>query len=124
VSEEKAVLFRIGEKAYTIALAQVKEVCCYDKLISPAGVPHWMAGVARRYGAATPVVDLADRLGLSATTEPEQDSALILKTECGQEIGIVVDEVIDIIHNPDPASFLDLNELFSQAEIRKMKNAG
>ncbi|MDR3591390.1 MAG: chemotaxis protein CheW [Negativicutes bacterium] len=146
MAEEQLVLFRLGNEEYAISITQVKEIIQYKGVTKLPNMPAYIEGIISLRGKIIPVIDLAMRLDLATSTTGEK-RALIIET-AEREIGIVVDEVTEVIHladsaiEPSPAAtgggyirgigkagsrliiLLDVNMLFSQDEMQQLKNAG
>jgi purine-binding chemotaxis protein CheW len=61
--------------------------------------PIWVAGVINLHGKVIPVLNLRQRLGLSARQSVVDDHMLIVEA-LGQTIGIMVDQVTEILEVP------------------------
>ena len=106
--------------------------------------PDSMEGVINLRGKVIPVIELTKRFGLVASVSSDK-RAIIIETE-GQEIGVVVDEVTEVIRLQDTAIepaptmtmsndyirgigknddrlliLLDVDKLFGSKEIEELK---
>lgn len=146
MAEEQLVLFSLGGEEYAISITQVKEIIQYKNATKLPNTPLYMEGIISLRGKIVPVVDLASRLEL-AVSENSDKRALIVET-AGREIGIVVDEVTEVLQlqdsaiEPPPAAtangyirgigkegnrlliLLDTDRLFSKDEIEELKKVG
>lgn len=145
MAEEQFVSFTLGKEEYALAISQVREIIQYKTTTKLPNTPDYMEGVINLREKIIPVVDMAKRLGLPLGAQ-EARKALIIEA-AGNEIGIVVDEVTEVIKIPDEAIepppsmsgkgyirgvgkvgarlmiLLDAEKLFSQAEIQEFGDA-
>lgn len=87
---------RLGPSDRLIELSTVREIIPAMQLATPVGVARGCRGIANVRGEVVPVFDLLQRRGELAITQ------LIVIT-CGSEhgtIGIVVDDVLDMVELP------------------------
>ncbi len=146
MAEEQLVLFSLGSEEYAISITQVKEIIQYKGATKIPSTPEYMEGVINLRGKVIPVIDLALRLDL-ATAKADDKRALIIETT-GREIGLMVDEVTEVIKIQDSAIepaptgtgsgyirgigkdenrlliLLDVDKLFSEREMQEMKRVG
>ena len=146
MAEEQLVLFSLGNEEYAISITQVKEIVQYEGTTKVPGTPEYMEGIINLRGKVLPLIDLAKRLALTAGKNSNR-RALVIET-AGREIGIVVDEVTEVIRLRDsaiaplPATtkkrylrgigkeekrlliLLDVDELFSEEEMQELKKVG
>ena len=101
MAEEQLVVFGLGKEEYAVAISQVKEIILYSGATQLPNTPEYMEGIINLRGKVIPVIDLALRLKVPAQKEINK-RALIIETT-GQEIGIVVDEVTEVIRIQDTA---------------------
>ena len=86
------VIFRLGEESYGLpAQAVVEVVNLPDGLQPPPGRSRGLAGVMNHRGAALPVIDAAERMGLGSR-EISRRRVLVLETQ-GHRCGLIVDAV-------------------------------
>lgn len=146
MAEEQLVLFSLGNEEYAISITQVKEIIQYKGVTKLPNTPAHMEGIITLRGKIIPVVNLALRLEL-AITKTEEQQAVIIET-AGREIGIVVDEVTEVIRlqdnaiEPPPTAtgnryirgigktgnrlliLLDVDKLFDAEELQDLKEVG
>jgi len=146
MAEEQLVLFSLGNEEYAISISQVKEIIQYKDATKLPNTPEYMEGIISLRGKIIPVIDLARRLNLAATKLNDK-RALIIET-AGQDIGIVVDEVTEVIRlqdsaiEPSPAAtgngyirgigkegnrlliLLDVDKLFGEEELQELLKTG
>jgi purine-binding chemotaxis protein CheW len=83
------VAFRLGSQEFAIEILQLLRVVHFVAPEPVHGGPAWLAGTIAFEGARLPIVDLRDRLGLSAAVTPET-RVLVLDLGAGP-LGVVVD---------------------------------
>ena len=101
MAEQQMVLFRIGAEEYGIPISQVKEIIQYKGATRLPQTPDFMEGVINLRGKVIPVIELAKKFGLEASGGTDR-RAVIIETG-GQEIGVIVDEVTEVIRLQDSA---------------------
>jgi purine-binding chemotaxis protein CheW len=92
---QQYVVFHLGGEEYALPISQIQEVIRYTKPRSVASGDAWVIGVISLRGRIVPVVDLAGRLGVSATSDDES-KIVIVETDV-QTVGMVVDAVDEVI---------------------------
>ena len=97
-SQEGFLVAKIGSTDRLLELAVVREIVPAMQLSRPQGIGGGCRGIANVRGETIPVFDMARRDG------PLDPSQLIILAATGQGgfIGIVVDDVVDVVHL-DPA---------------------
>lgn len=95
MTEEQLVLFSLGREVYGIAIAQVKEIIQYKAATKVPNTREYMEGIITLRGKIIPLINLALRLKLTASSSSSQ-RALIIET-AGREIGIAVEDVTEVI---------------------------
>ena len=103
VSTEKRqlVTFGAGGELFAADVFAVERVLRHTApRVLPNAAP-WLRGVIEHGGAAIPVIDLRERLGLGAAETPE-GSRILIVTVGGARIGVTVDEVL-AVRTVDPA---------------------
>jgi len=93
------LLFRIGEESFALPIFQIREVTRYQPLQKvPRALPFVKGVIDLRGSEIVPIVDLADRLGLSppSATDHSQGRFLIVQVE-GRPVGIWVSQVEEVL---------------------------
>lgn len=147
MAEQQIVLFRLAAEEYGISISQVKEIIQYKGATRLPQTPNSMEGIINLRGKVIPVIELAKRFGLPPSDGSDK-RAIIIET-ADQEIGLVVNEVTEVIRlqdsaiEPAPAMIastdyilgigqsgdrllilLDVDKLFGSNEIEELKNVG
>jgi purine-binding chemotaxis protein CheW len=92
---QQFVVFHLGGEEYALPIAQIQEVIRYTKPRSVASGDRWVIGVISLRGKIVPVVDLAGRLSVSATSDEE--SKIVIVETADQTVGMIVDAVDEVI---------------------------
>ena len=100
-SEELQYLtFRMAGEDYAIRILQVKEIIAYDSVTRVPGTPPWIRGVINLRGSVVPVVDLAVKFSLTASTVTQTSCIVIVEVKLGGEqatMGILADSVDEVV---------------------------
>jgi chemotaxis signal transduction protein len=100
----EAIVVRLGRGRFAADLASIAEVGRVPDVTRIPGVPSWLGGVANWRGHILAIVDLRALLG-AATTESSRSSRLLVLTERGTLLGVLVDAVEGTMTlDPDIAS--------------------
>ncbi|AKI01667.1 chemotaxis signal transduction protein [Hoeflea sp. IMCC20628] len=92
----KIISFFLGEQLFSVNIMSVREIRGWTPATPLAHVPRHVLGVINLRGAVIPVVDMALRLGLAAIA-PTERSAIIVTSVRGQLVGLLVDNVSDMV---------------------------
>lgn len=146
MAEEQLVLFSLGKEEFAIPITQVKEIIQFKDVTKIPNTAEYIKGVINLRGQIIPVVDLAMKLQLSSSVSSDK-RALIIETN-RLEIGVVVDEVTEVIRLQDSAIeplptvstneyirgigkdgnrlliLLNVNSLFGEDEVQDLKRVG
>ncbi|SRR6266487_3053087 len=95
---------RLAEEKYAIQIDQVIQVARFGDLTAVPGSPAALLGVRNLRGQVLPVIDLAQLLGISGTTQPAH---LVVGTAGGRQAGLAIDEVTEIGELADPTQETD-----------------
>ncbi len=100
--EEQIVSFRLGKETFAVSVSQVREIGKVQDITRVPKMPAYVEGVLNLRGQITTVIDLKKRLNIASEGGNGQSSASrIIIAEIGDtQIGIVVDEVEDVMRVP------------------------
>ncbi|MBN2194332.1 MAG: purine-binding chemotaxis protein CheW [Polyangiaceae bacterium] len=93
--QKSLVGFTVGEVAYAVSIASVKEIVNPVTLTALPHAPAAIAGVADHRGQVVPVIDLRVRFGLSRLQDNRRSKWILVEVE-GQTVGMVVDQVTEV----------------------------
>jgi purine-binding chemotaxis protein CheW len=93
------LVFRLAEQAFALAIEKVIQIIPMLRLTPVPQIDHTIEGIANIHGTLVPVISVRRHLGL-----PELRPGLytpIILTQAGERpVGMIVDEVIDVISIP------------------------
>jgi purine-binding chemotaxis protein CheW len=101
-SLDQWVVLRLDDHEYALAVQQVVEVLRMVALQPLPEAPPYIAGVLNLRGNGIVVMDLRKRLGLPAKA-PDLQTQIVIVDSRGEPLGLIADEVIDIITLPRTA---------------------
>jgi purine-binding chemotaxis protein CheW len=90
-----AVLVAVSENRYALELGHVLAIERGVELTPVPGVPRFWSGIANVRGTLYPILDLGRYLGATAS-HPATERMVVLVGGAGLEIGLLVDEVLDV----------------------------
>lgn len=96
---QELLSFRVGEQEYSVDIMSVREIRGWSRATP---LPHSAAhvrGVINLRGTVLPIIDLAQRLGLSVAEASERNVIIVVQVR-DQTLGLVVDAVSDILSIP------------------------
>ena len=99
INEIQVACFRLGEELYAADIMRIKEIIRHQKLTALPKPPHFVEGVLNLRGTVIPVIDLRKRFDLPAAPYG-RDTRLLIVTVGLQVLGLVVDEVTEVISVP------------------------
>ncbi len=91
--------FRIGGEDYALDIMRVREIIQPLPITPVPRAPAFVEGVIRLRGDVIPVLDVRKRLGVPATP-PTRKSRFLIVNVAGRRIGLVVDEVREVLRIP------------------------
>ena len=97
--ERQLVVFDLATEAYGVDINTVREIIRMQEITAVPRAPDFVEGVINIRGKITPVIDLRKRFGLEVT-EQTQPSRIVVVDIRGQDIGMVVDAVTEVLRIP------------------------
>jgi purine-binding chemotaxis protein CheW len=91
--------FRVGGEDYAVDIMRVKEIIQPLPITRVPRAPAFVEGVVRLRGDVIPIVDVRRRFGLPAA-EPTRTTKFVIVTVAGRRLGLVVDEVTEVVRLP------------------------
>jgi len=99
--EEQIVSFKLGKETFGVRVAQVREIGKVQNITRIPKMPDFIEGVMNLRGQITTVIDLKKRFGIDDCGKGVTTASRIIVAEIGDtQIGIVVDEVEDVMRVP------------------------
>ena len=106
------ITFQVENQVFGVDIMAIREIRAWTPTTRLPHVPSYVAGVVNLRGTVLPVIDLAARLGWSAT-DPTARHVIIVTRVKEQFRGLIVDSVSDIVTfeegqlQPPPATEAD-----------------
>ena len=95
-TEQQLVVFDLAHEAYGVDIGTVREIIRMQDVTSVPRRPDYVSGVINLRGRITPVVDLRKRFNLPET-EISRESRIVVVDIDGQDIGMIVDAVTEVL---------------------------
>ncbi|AOU98447.1 chemotaxis protein CheW [Acidihalobacter yilgarnensis] len=96
VDELQCVTFFLSGEVYALDVMRVQEVLRVGEISPVPGAPEYVLGIINLRGNVVTVIDARQRLGLEFT-EPDDSSRIIVLEAAGQDVGILVDGVAEVV---------------------------
>ena len=100
VPQVQLVTFRVGGEEFGLDVFQVHEILRYTEPTPMPKAPAFVEGVLDVRGALVPVVDLRKRFELHEVLYGD-DTRIILVDFQGERLGLIVDEVSEVLRVPE-----------------------
>lgn len=100
IVERQLVLFQLAEELYGVDIADVHEIIRMQSITKVPKAPFFVEGIINLRGKVIPVADLRKRLGLAATKHTENSRIVVVESE-GNNTGMIVDAVTEVLRIPD-----------------------
>lgn len=94
--EMELVSFRVGDQDFCVDVKCVREIRGWTQATPLPHSPDYVCGVINLRGTVLPIVELATRLGLKSSP-PSARSVIIVVQITGRVVGLLVDEVSEIL---------------------------
>jgi len=102
VPQVQLVTFRIGGEEFGLDVFQVHEILRYEEPTAMPKAPAFVEGVLDVRGALVPVVDLRKRFEVH-DLRYDDDTRIMLADFQGERLGLIVDEVTEVLRAPETA---------------------
>ena len=93
--KDRYLTFELDHEKYGVEILSVKEIIGMQKTIHIPKTPEFVKGVMNLRGVIIPVIDLRLKLGM-VETERQMDTAIIIVTIRGINVGFIVDRVDEV----------------------------
>jgi purine-binding chemotaxis protein CheW len=93
--QKSLVGFVVGDIAYAVPIASVREIVNPVSLAELPHAPAAVAGVADHRGEIVPIIDLRVRFGLAPLSDPRKSKWILIEVE-GRGVGLAVDRVSEV----------------------------
>lgn len=91
------IVIRIGEEQYGIDIKYVDNIVRMQSITRVPQVQAYFKGVINLRGEVVPVMSLRNKMGLEDDTFTNKSRIIIIKLEAQAPIGIIVDEVNEVV---------------------------
>ena len=91
------IVIRLGEEQYGIDIRYVDNIVRMQNITRVPKMPAYLKGVINLRGEVIPVVSIRLKMGLTESEHTRTTRIIILKTETSGNLGIVVDEVREVV---------------------------
>lgn len=91
------IVIRLGDEQYGIDISYVNNIVRMQRITRVPKVAAYLKGVINLRGEVLPVVSLRLKMGLEEDVYDKATRIIILKTENEGQIGILVDEVKEVV---------------------------
>ncbi|MBF7074325.1 chemotaxis protein CheW [Glaciecola sp. MH2013] len=99
-SQQEFLTFVLGDENYALDIMTVKEIRGYEDVTKIANAPDYIKGVLNLRGDIVPIIDLRIKFEVGEATYDE--FTIVIMLMIGERVvGIVVDEVSDVIKVDD-----------------------
>ena len=99
-SQHEFLTFVLGDENYALDIMTVKEIRGYEDVTKIANAPDYIKGVLNLRGDIVPIIDLRIKFNVGSATYDEFTIVIMLMIG-DRVVGIVVDEVSDVIKVKD-----------------------
>jgi purine-binding chemotaxis protein CheW len=93
-SSRQLVIFRLGQRTYSVDLEQVREIIPHRAGTRVPGAPMHVTGLINVRGTIVTVIDLGMRL--HGEPSSRADGSILLVDRGARAVGVAVDEVLDV----------------------------
>jgi purine-binding chemotaxis protein CheW len=97
IHDIKVACFRIGRDLYAVDIMRIREIIKPLKIAAIPRAPAFVEGILNLRGEVIPVVDLRKRFDMPQGGNGQSRRLLIVALS-GQSLGVIVDEVTDVIN--------------------------
>ena len=122
----KVIVFQLADKEYAIPVSYVRGIEKLMHITRVPKTPRYVKGVINLRGVVTPLIDLRERFGLTASKNEDNVRIIIVQLE-DIEVGFVVDSANDVLdiqassieHQPSVVGSLEEDFISGVAKIDK-----
>lgn len=98
-AERSLVGFIVGEVAYAVEIAHVREIVAPLPVTVLPHMPPAVIGIADHRGEVVPIIDLRARFGVPVSTEKKRIKWILVRSG-GRTVGLTVDSITDVFGVP------------------------
>ena len=93
---QRWVTFELERETYGISVSDVREVLRFTEIAPVPGAPSYVVGIINLRGNVVTVIDTRKRFGLGPKENDDATRIVIIEID-GQEVGILVDSVAEVV---------------------------
>ncbi|SDB10324.1 chemotaxis protein CheW [Eubacterium oxidoreducens] len=97
VEKKQYIVVHIGEEQYGIDIGYVDNIVRMQPITRVPKAQHYFKGIINLRGEIVPVMSIRTKMGLENDVETNLSRIIILKAEEAAKLGIVVDEVKEVV---------------------------
>ena len=102
MAEQQLVVFGLGKEEFGIDISRVREIVKLQNITTIPQSMDFVEGIVNLRGQIVPIVDLCKRFLVADRSESvDAERRIIVVNMSGQNIGILVDGVSEILRIPD-----------------------
>lgn len=94
------VVFELDNEEYAVEIADLQEIITIPEITPIPNAPHFISGILNLRGKISVVVDLEKRFNLVRDGEKRVEGNIIITEVDGNNFGVIVDKVSEIITVP------------------------
>ncbi|MFZ5597419.1 MAG: chemotaxis protein CheW [Bacillota bacterium] len=94
-TEEQLVIFQLNDQKYALPVHETQEIIRMSNITRVPNTKHYVEGIINLRGSIVPVINLNKRLNLPVT-EYGEDTRIIVVENNGQNVGMIVDVVLEV----------------------------
>lgn len=91
------IVIRIGDEQYGIDIKNIDNIVRYQKITRIPQLARYLKGIINIRGVIVPVMSLRLKMGISEDEITDKTRIIILKAEESELVGIIVDEVNQVL---------------------------
>ncbi|WP_448379407.1 chemotaxis protein CheW [Fervidobacterium sp.] len=117
-SDNKYVVFVVGEEEYGVPIDAVREVNRISNLSKVPKAPEHLVGLMNLRGDVIPVVDLRIMFGVSNKRNDQSALRVVVYESGGKKIGYIIDSVIGVLRIPY-SSIVDISDTIIEGDAAR-----
>jgi len=120
---KELIVFKLGAEEFGADIMQIREISKLMDITRVPGAPSFIDGVINLRGKITPIINLRKKLGFKPK-EPGPDTRIIIAELDGHPVGMIVDEVTDVMKIPTKKIVPAPELVTSETSRRYLKGVG
>jgi purine-binding chemotaxis protein CheW len=94
--ENQIVVFNLAGEQYGVHISKVESIIKMQAITKLPHAPRYVEGITNLRGRVVPIIDLHRRFDLNDKPSTADDRIIVVNTS-GEDIGLVVDEVSEVL---------------------------